>query len=239
MKNKFFRTVGRFFVRHADKFLMGGAILGVGTTAVLAAKGAKKTGGSSDFGDYVEAYWPAALSGVLTSGCIVGLDLVGEKAASAAIAAYAGVASAYAKYRETNEKLHPGADEDVLHEVGNTLPEAEEGLCWFFEPETGVYFQETMSAVQEARYELNRIFAGRGEALFDEWLFLLGIGPQVDPFRMNPEDSPFGWDMEYLYDATKTCWLDIFVEERVNEHGKFYEFVYPAPAISPFEGSTT
>lgn len=209
---------------------------------------------------YLRAYSPAVLTGIGTAAAIVGIEVLGERKAAALAAAYALASDNYKKYRGKNIELFGKQnDDDIIQAVSSDyLEDSSYGIStdtgWsshsdpigyckdtkrlFYEPVTGQFFWSTMSAFQDARYHLNRNFSERNYTNVDEFLWLLGIGPEVNPWSLepDPESDALGWDFDYLYDMQEKYWVDICLDLKKTPNGhEYYAIYYPVEPV-PYTG---
>lgn len=208
---------------------------------------------------YLKSYAPAATTGLFTTAAIIGIELLGERKAAALSAALTVAAENYRLYRQKNIELHgKEADDEVIEAVASTM--LDNGYIGtgngfgmdiddidysdtdtehlFYEPISGMHFKSTLGAVMDARYHLNRNFALRGYASVPEFLWLLGVGEEVDVYSVCPEEGEYGWDCSYLADMCENYWIDILVQAKQMTNGKpLYYIYYPVEPVTNYDGS--
>lgn len=209
---------------------------------------------------YMRAYTPAVLTGIGTAAAIVGIELLGSRKSAALAAAYALASDNYKKYRGKNIELFGKEnDNDIIQAVSSEyledsgygitsengwsnhsdpIPYSKDRKILFFEPVSGIQFWSTMSAFQDARYHLNRNFTERGYTCIDEFLWFLGIGPEIDPWNLepDPESDKLGWSFDYLIDMQEKCWVDICLDLKKTPNGQeYYAIYYPVEPV-PYTG---
>lgn len=89
------------------------AIFGVGVTAALAAKGAKKKEPT------IKNYIPAIVSGTVTAGCIVGSQVLSFKEIAAITAAGSAIAVKYEDLKNYISKEYPDEYKAIMSHVDN------------------------------------------------------------------------------------------------------------------------
>lgn len=212
---------------------------------------------------YLSAYGPPVAMGLATAAAIVGIEVLGEKKAAALTAAYGLVSSAYNKYRKKNIDIYgKDHDETIVDAISSEylsgeygvdygggwamhrdpINYAKDGIHWFYEPETGIFFKSSMSAFQDARYHLNRNFHLRGYTNVAEFNWLLGIGPEVDPYQLSAEESlsgkddDKGWNIDYLLEMSDRDWIDICLDLKKRDDGSdYYAIYYPVEPVPYYE----
>lgn len=202
--------------------------------------------------DYIHAFGPMLVAGTITvaSAAVSTCCLVSGQKKVAAM--YIAALEQYRMYRKKNIELNgKEADEEILDcmasemlsddygiRIQGGLWDCSDDICYskykkelFLEPVTGLMFFSTMPAVQDARYHLNRNFSLSGVTTVDEFLSLLGIGPEVNPYEIHPDQ--YGWNCEYLFDMCETGWIDISINEAETDDGrKYYKLSYAVEPIT-------
>lgn len=230
--------------------LTGGAIIGLGATAILTAKGQMKADEimaekrPSDkkelIGSTYKCYIPAAISGVLTLICIVTSQYISRKEI-AGLAASLGVLAANRDNLEKAIKEKYG--EDALVELREKIlpykkPEVKDGekadrfpaeltgkgdlLC--YEGYSGRWFRSSEEAVKEAEEEYNLRFKDGDYLSFNDLYELLGI-------KSSSFGNKFGYPHPFEYYNPEDgieFENSIFYDEEIGENVLYIDiFTYP------------
>jgi len=142
---------------------------------------------------------PAAVSGTVTIGCIVGATRIGSRRNAALTAAYSISERAFSEYREkVSEKFGKGKEQQVRDEIAQdhvtaTGPSviATEGKVWCCEMHTKRYFESDMETLRRAQNEVNSKMLRHVYATLDDFYYLVGL-------EFTSNSSLFGWDSDKL-----------------------------------------
>ena len=237
------------------------SIAGVATTAILAVKAMPEAQGLYDelmatneeptkleiVKKVAPAYIPAAVSGVLTVGCIVATTVLNRKTQASLASAYALLNHNYQRYRGTVKKFFgEEADQKVIDEIVKTECRPEpitSATGWgvdsldfdvveekrlFYDSYSERYFESTISKVLQAEYHLNRNFMLSGGVPVNMFYEFLGLEPVSD-------GDINGWDCEGgIY------WIDfdhrtVLLEQEGNLECHVIDFVFtPWPAAEDY-----
>lgn len=161
-----------------------------------------------------QCYIPAALVGLSTITCIVGINVLSRRNQASLASAYAMLSESYQQYRRAAKAVY-GEDADTqikaemaketyVHADGYSVyntdldPESEKILCYDLFSQR--YFTATMAAVLNAQYHVNRNLILRGDVSMNEFYEFLGI----DKIENGDE---IGWGIDDLMEGG-IMWLD-------------------------------
>lgn len=203
------RDILRIFKKHTSTLLCVAATGGIAVTAILTAKSTPKAmsileKAREDKGDpltifekveaVVPCYIPAIVSGVVTSMCIFGANVLNKKQQASLMSAYALLSTRYKRYtdkiRETyGDEVHKAVLNSIAVEQANDIPVhastvygklqdfdgANEERRLFYDAYSERYFESTISHVLQAEYHLNRNFSLGGDVTLNDFYLFLGI----------------------------------------------------------------
>lgn len=226
MLEKMGKTIFRFIDRNSSTILASLGCVGVIATAVSAVKATpdacllireenrEKHDGDPYGGtklDAVKACWkcyiPAAIIGVSTITCIVGANILDKKKQGALISAYTLINESYKKYRKKVIDIYgEDADKNIINAIvrdkeGPSFEQENKDERLFFDYFSDRYFQSTMENVQQAEYELNRMYATTGQVSLNDFYKLLGI-------EETSEGVVLGWDVNIGAQVDAEIWID-------------------------------
>lgn len=182
------KTVGRTLADNSPAILAGVAVTGTVSTAFLAAKGTVETTRDYDFlrnnaedahvyqhgltkAELVKRYWknyiPAAATGLVTVGCIVGGTTVSHKRQAVLVSAYSLSERAFSEFREKAvESLGPKKTQEVYDNVARermvsdpaskseiVVMASGKQLC--YESYSGRYFESDIETIRKAQNDMN------------------------------------------------------------------------------------
>lgn len=174
-------------------------------------------------------YVPAAISGVVTTGCIIGASKANSKRTAAAVTAYSLTKKAFDEYTEKvveevgkgkEQKIRDGIAQDhvsaeppVTREViitsgGNVL------CCELY---THRYFRSDMESLRRAQNDINMQVVNQLYVTLDEFYDLVGLPHTSVSDKM-------GWDSEQL--------MDLRISGTISESGEpclAFEYNYVKP----------
>lgn len=146
-------------------------------------------------------YIPAAASGAVTIGCIVGANHIGNKRAVAAQAAFILTERAYSEYRdkvveEYGEKADQKIREKIAEDRIRDNPPSEiliagPGNVLCYEKFTGRYFASDIETLRKAQNELNAQLLHHDQCSMEEWYNMIGLGATTN-------SSSMGWNSDKL-----------------------------------------
>lgn len=148
------------------------------------------------------AYWPTAVSFVLSAAAVIGSDYISDKRQTALSAAYTIADLGLKEYQKKAtemlgdkkaQEIQAAVDKDKVDSnppSKNTVIVTNKGSTLFFDNWSGRYFESDMDAVKRAINEINAII-NQGEAVSLNDLYgEMGL-PCV------PYGDEFGWDINY------------------------------------------
>lgn len=141
------------------------------------------------------AYLPTLAAGTGTLICLFGANVLSRRQQASLISAYAALDQAFADYRtkvisfggKELDKAVTDAIEDEKRDSEENRPPWDEVQTFYL---TGYpkFFDATMEQVRTAEYVLNRNFALRGNATFNEFLRFLGLDD------LGKDGDEIGWE---------------------------------------------
>lgn len=172
-----------------------------------------------------QCYIPAALVGLSTITCIVGINALNKRNQASLTSAYALLSESYQRYRKAANTVYgEDADSKIKAQMAKDTyvsadgysvyysdldPESEKILCYDLYSQR--YFTATMAAVLNAQYHVNRNLCLRGDTTINEFYEFLG----VDPIDHGDE---IGWSIEELMEGG-IMWLDFENSQSVLDDG--------------------
>lgn len=161
-----------------------------------------------------KCYIPAALVGLSTITCIIGINALNKRNQASLVSAYAMLSESYQQYRNASKIVY-GADaeskiiaqmakEMYIHADGYSVYSegldnlSEKILCYDLYSKR--YFQSTMAAVLNAQYHINRNLVLGADVSVNDFYEFLGID------GIDDGDEIF-WDSDEMIDGG-IMWLD-------------------------------
>jgi hypothetical protein len=206
---------------NSPEILTALGVSGVVTTAYLTGKAAVKMAQDEDTDpwmsnvDKVKRYWklyiPAAASGALTIGCIIGASKANGRRTAAAITAYSITEKAFSEYKEkVIEQVGKGKEERIRDDLAqdritnNPLGSREiiltsggEVLCC--ELFTNRYFRSDMETLRKAMNDINVWVVNSRSATLTDFYSLIGLSPTTISDDIGWEDDRL---MELIFSTT-------------------------------------
>lgn len=161
-----------------------------------------------------QCYIPAALVGLSTITCIVGINVLSRRNQASLASAYAMLSESYKQYRNSANAVYgEGADSKIKAQMAKDMyvsadgysvynsdfdSESEKILCYDLFSQR--YFTSTMAAVLNAEYHINRNLCLRGDASINEFYEFLGID------KVDNGDEVI-WSLDELMECG-VMWLD-------------------------------
>lgn len=229
--------IKNFCNENGMNILTGLGVVGVATTAVLAAKATPKAlelleekdrFKQEEYGESLTkfekvlamapAYIPAVLTGLATMSCIVGMNRVSYTKQASLISAYTYLNSSYEEYRRKVKEVfgEEGAikvDEELEKEMElfNQYGSLHEPHL-FYDELSKRYFEMSMYEIKEAEYKINRMFNFLGAMKLNEVYEFLNLAP-VD-FGDN-----LGWSAFKDWECLGFSWIELLFEEVTTPDG--------------------
>lgn len=177
-----FSSVSKFTSKHAPEILTGLGIVGMATTTVLAVKATpkalrileekKKTEPDISKIEIVKSCWkcyaPAAISGIVSTACLIGANSVSARRYVALTTAYKLSETALSEYRDKvvetiGEKREQNIRDKVAADVVKKTPVGNSeiimtgnGDSQCFDPMSSRYFTSSIEKIHKAANEINR-----------------------------------------------------------------------------------
>lgn len=215
--SKLITNVKTTLIKHSPEILVGIGIAGMVTTTILAVsetpkaikcveeKKIEKNVEKLTPLETVEAAWkcyiPAAITGVLSTACIVGASSVNLRRNAALATAYTLSETALREYQDkVVETIGEKKEETIRNSVNqgkldknpvenNEVFITEKGRTLFYDPISGRYFKSDIETVRKAVNEVNRLMVGEGYICLNELYEALGL----DPIRVGDD---IGWRVD-------------------------------------------
>lgn len=228
----FFKGMQRTLTKHSPEILTGIGIAGMFTTTILAVKATPKALRICEIVkdekeepkklDYVKATWkcyiPAAITGVVSTACLIGASSVNLKRNAALATAYQISQTAITEYRDkvietVGEETEKVVREKVAEEKVKKTPapsnevimvEGEDFYC--LDTITGRYFRSTHNKIKDVEIRVNHRLLNEMYISLNEFYDELGL-PRT---RVGDE---LGWNI----DKGK---LEIYISSIVDEKGR-------------------
>lgn len=225
-----------FLKRNSSTILTVVGVGGVVATSILSVKATPKAmklleeaknnkGDELTVLETIKAAWkpyiPAAIAGMSTIGCIIGINYISTKQQASLVSAYMLLDSTFKEYRNKTAALY-GEDADTIirnevikAKIGDVEPS--ENKLLFFDYWSMRYFQMTMDEVLQAESEFLEAFRHRGYACLNEYYEVLGLphvdfGYQQGWFDIESNDPYNCNELEFVYERTLIgndveCWI--------------------------------
>ena len=198
---------------NSPEILTALGVSGVVTTAYLTGKASYEAARNEDtypwtsnkekFKECWKLYIPAAISGVVTIGCIIGASKANGRRTTAAVTAYSLTERAFSEYREkVVEQIGKGKeqklrDEIIQNHVTNAPPSSKEviiagtGHILCCELHTHRYFRSDMETLRKAENQINSKIVHNFYVTLEEFYDLINL-----PYTSS--SSNLGWDSDKL-----------------------------------------
>ena len=217
--------------------LTGLGVVGVATTAVLAAKATPKAlellqekdeYKQEVYGEpltrfekvlaMAPAYIPAVLTGLATVSCIVGMNRVSYTKQASLISAYTYLNSSYEEYRrKVKEVFGEEGEAKVRAELGREIELYEKyGSLHeprlFYDEISNRYFEMSMYEMKEAEYNMNRMF---------NFLGALKLNEVYEFFNLDPTEygESVGWAALRDWEVIGYSWIEATFDEITTHDG--------------------
>lgn len=153
-------------------------------------------------------YIPAAVTGVVTAGCIIMAQSINVRRQAAMLSAYTISEKAFRDYRaQVVEQMGPSKDEKVWDGVANqrmadnadkgTTVVVGDGKMLVLDSNTGQYFQSTVQDIKRAQNEINAEIINNNYASLNDFHSMIGLK------RVKNGDD-LGWNVDSLVDIQLT-----------------------------------
>lgn len=231
------KNVKEFVNENSANILTGLGVVGVVSTAVLAAKETPKALQMLEEKDRVKmeecgcsltpmekvitvtpAYIPAVLTGLATIGCILGANRIGQYKQASLLSAYAYLSTSYEEYkRKVKEVFGEDGSEKVELELDKESElEKKYGSLHqtrlFYDFRSKRYFEMSMYDIKEAEYKINRMFSVLGEMKLNDIYEFLNLEP-------TEEGDNIGWSTYVNWEWIGYSWIEIIYNEVITDDG--------------------
>ena len=229
--------IKNFCDQNGMNILTGLGVVGVATTAVLAAKATPKAlellqekdeYKQEAYGEpltrfekvlaMAPAYIPAVLTGLATVSCIVGMNRVSYTKQASLISAYTYLNSSYEEYRrKVKEVFGEEGEAKVRAELGREIELYEKygslhELRLFYDEISNRYFEMSMYEMKEAEYNMNRMFNFLGALKLNEVYEFFNLGP-------TEYGESVGWAALRDWEVVGYSWIEATFDEITTHDG--------------------
>ena len=224
-------NIKNFCNENGMNILTGLGVVGVATTAVLAAKATPKAlellGEKDEYKQEVygepltkfekvlamaPAYIPAVLTGLATVSCIVGMNRVSYTKQASLLSAYTYLNNSYEEYRRKvkevfGEERAQKVDEELERELElfNQYGSLHEKHL-FYDELSKRYFEMSLYEIKEAEYKINRMFNFLGAMKLNEVYEFLELAPIE-------KGDEIGWSAFKDWECLGFSWIELLFEE--------------------------
>ena len=220
-------TINKHIKRNAPTLLTGLGVIGVVGTTISGIKATPKAlqilemeneykleleGEELDIFEkallVTPIYLPTILLGLGTISCILGANHINRNRQAALTSAYACLNTSFNEYKnKVNEVYGDGANDKIETEIAkdNLTPTDKTYLGetkLFYDKISKRYFESTIYNLQNAIYQLNKIYAIDGDVSLNEFYKLIGIDTTVD-------GDIIGWNGVNQWEFIGYVWIDI------------------------------
>ena len=184
-----------------------------------------------------KAFAPSLALSTLSTMLIFGADKSYAKANASLAAAYAALSAKYAQYKSVVEET---VGEENLRNIQDKLKEPILEAAKDKEVSPGSilicenygkdirFVETTMEEFLEAKYLYNRKISLLGDANLNDFYELLG-------FEQTLEGEGTGFNIEYLYDVSGNCWLDIYLDLQIEGNQQYYILRFAQDPIAGYK----
>ena len=229
--------IKNFCDQNGMNILTGLGVVGVATTAVLAAKATPKAlellqekdeYKQEAYGEpltrfekvlaMAPAYIPAVLTGLATVSCIVGMNRVSYTKQASLMSAYTYLNSSYEEYRrKVKEVFGEEGEAKVRAELGREIELYEKyGSLHeprlFYDEISNRYFEMSMYEMKEAEYNMNRMFNFLGALKLNEVYEFFNLGP-------TEYGESVGWAALRDWEVIGYSWIEATFDEITTHDG--------------------
>lgn len=217
--------IGKWLKRNSDVILTVIGAGGVVATAVLAVKASKKADkyiyeASDAKGDALTRtetisiampiYFPVIMVGAGTIACVLGANMLNRKQQATLISAYTALENSFREYRNkvdlycgkgTDAFVASAIEQEKADAIDDEPPWDRTQTFYIEDTKEPKFFERTMQQIMQAEYNLNRNFALRGYATFNEFLEFLGL-------PLTEDGDAIGWDQSTGEEFYGYRWID-------------------------------
>lgn len=231
------KNVKEFVNENSANILTGLGVVGVVSTAVLAAKETPKAlvlleeknkTKMEELGceltklekltAMAPAYIPAALTGLATISCILGANGINRYKQTSLLSAYAYLNNTYEEYkRKVTEMFGEGCAERVELELDKEVELSEKygslhELRTFYDFRSKRYFEMSMYELKEAEYKINRMFSMLGDMKLNDIYEFLNLAPVEG-------GDEVGWTSYTNWEWIGYSWIEFIYNEVITDDG--------------------
>lgn len=153
-------------------------------------------------------YFPTILMGTATIGCILGANVINKKNQAMLVSAYSYLDSSFKEYKDKVKDIFGEEGETRVREeiakdkyIDQNIPESKDTKL-FFDEFSGRYFESTLYDLQNAVYNINRLYALHGSVSINELYKRLNLPP-------TDFGEVLGWSAYKDWENLGYAWIDI------------------------------
>lgn len=227
-----------FLSKNSASIMIIGGIVGFVVTNVLTAKATEKyikekekqpdnTTWQEDAVVIAKCYAPAAAVGVASAGLIFGGNRKYASMQAGLVSAYTLLNTRYSKERdavlkniglEDLTKIKEEINKPIIEKMKKEPVSQGSILVVIKDFDTEHFFETTMEELQNAEYVLEEKICKDAYASLGYFVELIGGTPTM-------ASETIGWNAEYLYGMTESCWIDIEHELVLEDNGSQYYII--------------
>lgn len=233
----YYKTLS-FCKHNSASILTGFGVVGVVATAVSVAKATPKAldvleeqreivmcNEMRNLSKFEEAlcilpsYIPSIALGLATITCIVSSNHISKQKQAMLTSAYAFLNEQYREYRDKVKQIFGDDGEAKVreeiakdHYTKEQLKEELSDVRLYYDPFSERYFEKSKAEVQQAIYELNRMYALSGEMTLNNFYEFIGL-PPVDYGEI------LGWSGVKDWEINGFAWIDVTTSPMVMSDG--------------------
>ena len=229
--------VKNFCVENSATILTGLGVVGVASTAILAAKATPKALAlleekekfkQEEYGysltrfekvlAVAPAYIPAVLAGLATASCILGANRINQYKQASLLSAYTYLDNTFKEYqRKVKEVFGEEGEAKVRAELGKEIELYEKyGSLHeprlFYDEISNRYFEMSMYEMKEAEYNMNRMFNFLGALKLNEVYEFFNLGP-------TEYGETVGWAALRDWEVIGYSWIEATFDEITTHDG--------------------
>lgn len=242
-------NIKSFFTRNSAPIMIIGGIIGFVVTNVLTAKATEKyleekkqlpddSTWQQDLTTAAKCYAPAVVAGVASAGLIFGGNRKYAKVQAGLVSAYTLLNTRYSKERDAvlknigledlakiKEEINkPTVEKMKKHNISQGSIEVNIPA---FDPD--VFIETTMEELENAAFLLEEKICKDAYVNLSYFIEQLSYSP-------NLSSETIGWNADYLYGMTESCWIDIEYDLVLEENGnQYYVVKFPVGPVPGYD----
>lgn len=237
-----------FLSRNSAPIMIIGGIIGFVVTNVLTAKATEKylkekekqpvnSTWQEDLTVAAKCYAPAVVSGVASAGLIFGGNRKYASMQAGLVSAYTLLNTRYSKERDIVlknlgldqlTKIKEEINKPVIEKMKKESVSQGSILVMVKDFSEEHFFETTMEELTNAEFILEEKICKNAYASLGYFIEQLGGTPSM-------MSETIGWNAEYLYEMTESCWIEIEHELVLEDNGNQY-YIVNFPSTKPIAG---